>query len=287
MTILRSLLFVPGNKANMLSKSLGFSPDVVLPDLEDSVPGAEKSKARETVREFLPQLLEGPSRVMPRVNALDTPWTDEDLTAVVRPGIYGVSIGKVRTPGDVSEISRRLTAQEARLGIELGSLRLILWIETAEAIVRCHEICMASTRIVGVAFGAEDFTHDMGIERLDDDAQLVYARSALCIAARAAGVLALDTPFFQFRDQDALRENSLAAKHLGFKGRFAIHPAQIETIEDCFSPSPDEIASARRVVAAYEAAEREGRGSTSLEGRVIDVPVVKRARAVLALVDEK
>jgi len=283
MTMLRSLLFVPGNKANMLSKSLGFKPDVVLPDLEDSVPDAEKAHARQSVHDFLPRLLDGPSRVMPRVNALDTTWTDDDLAAVVLPGIYGISIGKIRTPGDISEISNRLAKVEARIGIEVGSLRLIPWIETAQAIVACHAICVASPRIVGVAFGAEDFTNDMGIERLDDDNQLLFARSALCIAARAADVLALDTPFFQFRDDEALRANSLAAKQLGFKGRFAIHPSQIETIDACFSPSTEEIAHARRVVAAYEAAEKQGRGSTSLDGRVIDVPVVKRARALLAL----
>lgn len=286
MTRLRSLLFVPGNKDNMLEKSLGFAPDVVLPDLEDSVPDAEKANARETVRRWLPKLISGPSRVMPRANSLETAWTAEDLDAVVQPGIYGVSIGKIRSPGDIAKVSNMIAAREAAVGLEVGSLVLIPWLETTQAIVHCHEICIASPRIVGVAFGGEDFTNDLGVERLDDESQLLYARSAFCIAARAANVLAFETPFFKFRDQDALREDSLAAKRLGFKGRFAIHPAQLETIEQCFKPSAAEIEQARRVVAAFEAAEREGRASTSLDGLVIDVPVVKRARGVLALVDE-
>jgi citrate lyase beta subunit len=122
----------------------------------------------------------------------------------------------------------------------------------------------------------------MGIERLDDESNVAFARAAICNAARAAGVLALDTPFFRFRDAEGLRSSSLAARRLGFRGRFAIHPDQIATINACFSPSPEEIAQARRIVAAYEDAERQGHGSTSLDGRVIDIPVVRRARALLA-----
>jgi len=286
MTMLRSLLFVPGNKQNMLEKSLEFAPDVVLPDMEDSVPDAEKAAARDTVRKFLPRLLAGPSHVMPRVNSLETPWTEEDLAAVVTPGLYGISIGKVRSAADISTVSNMMAKLETRAGMPVGELRLIPWLETTQAIVHCFEICSASSRIVGVAFGGEDFTNDLGVERLDDENQLLFARSAFCIAARAANVLAFETPFFKFRDDAALRADSLAAKRLGFKGRFAIHPAQLATIEQCFRPSAAEIEQARRVVAAYEAAEREGRGSTSLDGLVIDVPVVKRARGVLALADE-
>jgi citrate lyase subunit beta/citryl-CoA lyase len=121
----------------------------------------------------------------------------------------------------------------------------------------------------------------MGIERLDDEANTLYARSRICNAARAAGVPALDTPWFRFRDDPGLNENCLTSRRLGFKGRFAIHPEQIDTINRCYAPSDAEIAEAERIVAAFEEAEQRGRGSTSLDGRVIDVPVVKRARAVL------
>jgi len=123
----------------------------------------------------------------------------------------------------------------------------------------------------------------MGIERIEDETQVLYARSQLCVAARAAHVLALDTPYFKLRDSDGLRANALAAKRLGFKGKFAIHPEQVAPLNECFSPSPQEVAHARRVIAAFEEAEAQGRGSTSLDGWVIDVPVVKRARALLEL----
>ena len=286
MTVIRSLLFVPGNKPDMLTKALGFDPDVVIPDMEDSVPDAEKANARKVIASFLPKLAARHPLVVPRVNALDSDWADDDMQAVVGPHVYGISIGKIRIPGDIAEVSGRLDRLEQRAGLAVGTLKLIPWIETAEAIVRCFEILTASTRIVGAGFGAEDYTNDMGIERLDDESQLLYARSAFCTAARAAGVLALDTPWFRFRDSDGLRDNSIAAKHLGFKGRFAIHPAQIGTINACFAPSDEEIEQARRVVAAYEEAESRGRGSTSLDGRVIDVPVVKRARALLEVAEK-
>ena len=283
MTALRSLLFVPGNKENMLKKALGFRPDAFVPDMEDSVPGAEKVNARRTIAAFLPGLAESGVPVVPRVNALDTGLAADDLAAVVGPYIYGVSIGKIDVPADIRAVSELIGRLEREAGLEEGRIRLIPWLESASAIVHCYEICRASPRLVGVAFGGEDFTHDMGIERLEDESEVAFARNQLCIAARAAEILALDTPYFRFRDEDGLRANSAAAKQTGFKGKFAIHPAQIEAINAAFSPSAGQIDYARRVVAAFEAAERAGRGSTSLDGKVIDVPVVKRARALLAL----
>jgi citrate lyase subunit beta/citryl-CoA lyase len=281
--ILRSLLFVPGNRANMLEKALALTPDALTPDMEDSVPAAEKANARETVRSFLPRLAARGVPVIPRVNALDTDWIEADLAAIVGPEILGVSVGKVRSAGDIGAISQLLGGLERRAGLPIGKLRLIPWIETAEAIVDCNAICRASERIVAVAFGGEDFTNEMGIERLEDESQIAYARQALCVAARAAHVLALDTPHLKLRDLDGLRASSLRGKSIGFKGRFAIHPEQIDALNECFSPSAQEVAHAERVVAAYEEAERRGRASTSLDGWVIDVPVVKRARALLEL----
>jgi citrate lyase subunit beta/citryl-CoA lyase len=281
--MLRSLLFVPGNKSNMLEKALGLMPDAFIPDMEDSVPTAEKASARETIARYLPQLAATGITVIPRVNSLDTAWMQDDLAAVVGPHIAGISVGKVRGAGDISAISQVIGDLEQRTGLAVGALRLLPWIETAEAIVNASAICRASERIVAVAFGGEDFTNDMGVERLEDESQISYARQALCVAARAAHVLALDTPYFKLRDPDGLRDNSLRAKSIGFKGRFAIHPEQIGALNECFSPSSQEIAHAERVVAAFEEAERRGRASTSLDGWVIDIPVVKRARALLEL----
>jgi len=266
----------------MIEKAAGFRPDAFVPDLEDSVADADKSEARRTVREQMGVLINTGIPVLPRINARDTGLAEEDLQSIVRPGVCGVSIGKVNTPDDVLWLSDVLSELESKQDMSAGTLGLVVWIETALGIVNCYEICRASERIWAVAFGAEDFTHDMAIQRLEGDGNVDFARNALCIAARAAGVLALDTPYFQFRDKEGLIKNAVASKHIGFKGKFAIHPAQVDLINRVFSPTEDEIDYAARVVAAYEEAESKGRGSTSLDGKVIDVPVYKRARELLA-----
>jgi citrate lyase subunit beta/citryl-CoA lyase len=281
MPVLRSLLFVPGNRPNMLEKALGCAPDAFVPDLEDSVPVDEKVRAREVTAAFLPQLAQSGRLVIPRVNSLDTGLLEADLAAVVGPHVYGVSVGKIYTRREVESIASLLERLEQQAGLPVGQIKLVLWIETAMAIVQCYDICSALPRLVGVAFGAEDLTTDMGIERVEDDSEVAVPRSIMCLAARAADILALDTPYFGFRDPEGLKRNALASKKIGFKGKFAIHPAQIDLINETFSPSAAEIDHARRVVAAFEEAERAGRGSTSLDGKVVDVPVVKRARALL------
>lgn len=269
----------------MLDKALGFAPDAFVPDLEDSVPDAEKENARRITAAHLAKLGAAGTAVIPRVNALGTSWLEEDLAALVGPSIYGISVGKIRTVDDIASISEILAGLERKAGLEVGKVRLIPWIETALAVVHCYPICRASPRIVAVAFGAEDFTDDMGIGRTEDESEVAFARNSVCIAARAAGVDALDTPFFRFKDSRGLQANVQAAKQLGFKGKFAIHPAQVDVINTLFLPTEVEIEHAQRVVAAFEEAERAGRGSTSLDGKVIDVPVVKRARSMLALAD--
>ena len=285
MTVLKSPLFVPGNRPDMLEKALGLAPDAYVPDMEDAVPPGEKENARNFTASFLPRLAEAGPLVIPRVNSLDTGLMEDDLAAVVSPHIFGVSVGKVQSADDIEHISSVLDRLEEKAGLEVGRIRLIPWIETAAAIVNAYQVCAASPRIVAVAFGAEDFTNDMGIQRTEDDSEVAYPRSVVCVSARAAEVLALDTPYFSFRDPEGLRQDSNTARKYGFQGKFAIHPAQIDIINEVFSPSPADIEHARRVVAAFEEAQRAGKGTTSLDGKVIDVPVFRRARSLLELAD--
>ena len=280
---LRSLLFIPGNRPNMLEKGAAAKADVLVPDLEDSVPLDEKLNARAVVASFLPKLAQTGRLIIPRINSLDTGLLQDDAAAVVGAHIFGISVGKIQGVESIATICDVLDHLEKKARLRPGSIRLVPWIETARAIVKLYDICLSSPRIVAVALGAEDLTTDMGIERREDDSEIEYASNVLCVAARAADVLALDTPYFQFRDPEGLRGDALEAKRCGFRGKFAIHPAQIDIINEVFSPSAAEIEHARRVVTAFEEAERRGRGSTSLDGKVIDVPVVKRARALLEL----
>ena len=286
MPVLRSLLFVPGNAPRMLERALGLAPDAFIPDMEDSVPWDEKANAREVVASYIPQLAKTGKPVIPRVNSLDSGLLEADLAAVVGPRVFGVSVGKVDDAEILNRVSALIGDAERRAGMANGAVRLIPWIESASAIVNAYDICRASARTVAVALGAEDFTNDMEIERREDDAELVYPRSVIAVAARAAGVLALDTPYFAFRDADGLRENSRASRGVGFRGRFAIHPAQIGTINEVYSPSAEQIDRARREIEAFEEAASVGRGSTSLDGKVVDVPVVKRAQALIELARE-
>ena len=269
----------------MLDKALKFKPDAYIPDMEDSVPFGEKAIAREMIRNHLPALSASGVPVIPRINGRNTGFAIDDAAAVVGSNIYGISIGKVNTPEDVHWLDQILYDLEAKNGVAVGSTKLILWIESALGIVNCFEVCTACTRIDAVAFGGEDFTHDMGIQRLEDDSNVAYARQSLCIAARASNVLALDTPYFQFRNEQGLIDNASDSKRIGFKGKFAIHPSQVDPLNRVFSPSQQEVEQAERIVSAFEQAERSGRGSTSLDGKVIDVPVVKRARALLASIN--
>ena len=292
---LRCPLFIPGNRTDMLSKAGRYSPSAYMPDLEDSVPSANKVEARKVTAAALPSLFELGKPVVPRVNSLSTGLTEDDLEAVVGPYIVGISIGKVKTDNDIAVVDGMLSELERDRGIEAGSIGILPWLETASAIVNAYAICNASERVKWVAFGAEDFSADMGISRAVDledpsvkniedygEASLLYARSAVAVAARAADVEALDTPYVKFRDPDGLRSEADLARRLGYRGKFAIHPAQIEVIDGVFSPTDQELERAKRVLNAARTAELAGHGSASLDGEMIDAPVVARAKNVLA-----
>ncbi len=245
------------------------------------MPWDEKANARQITASFLSRLAEAGRPVIPRVNSLETGLLADDLKALVGPYLFGVSVGKADNPGVLHAIEGILEHAERSVGLEKGYVKLVPWIESAEAVVRAYEMCKASPRIVAVAFGAEDYTTDMAIERSGTDAEIAHPRGTIGVAARAARVQAIDTPFFSFRDEDGLREDCRVARTYGFTGKFAIHPSQITPINESFSPTAAQIEQARLEVVAFEEAARTGRGSTSLDGKLVDVPVYKRAMDLL------
>jgi len=275
----------------MLKKAEGFSTQWLIPDLEDSVPDAEKETARKTVGDHLRTLHGAGKYLCPRINSLETGLTADEISALVSDHIVGISVGKISSVEDVRAIEKLIEKAESQNGLSKGSIRILPWLETAGAIVNAYEICASSARIQWAAFGAEDFSADMGISRSVDDSGdgasaalepgLAYARSAVAVAARAAGVHILDTPHTKFRDLDSLENDAREAKALGYKGKLAIHPTQTELIETVFRPSDSEIERARAVLDAAKQAERDGKGAVSLDGEMIDMPVIKRAQNVL------
>ena len=286
MDLFRSLLFVPGNQERMLTKAATFNPDVFIPDMEDSVASDNKTEARSIVSNHIQLLAAGERLVIPRLNALDTGLLEEDLDSVSKTEVFGISVGKIQNVGDVDHIDQLMGEAELKANLKKGTLRLLPWIETAAGVLNAYGILSRSTRICAAAFGAEDYTNDMGIERRGDNDEITYAKNHVAIAARAAGVPALDTPFFAFRDLDALRRDADDSRAIGYKGKFAIHPSQIQDINKCFSPSDSEIEHAKAVIKIFEESKAKGRGSTSLNGQVIDVPVVKRAEALISQAKE-
>lgn len=282
MSPLRSFLFVPGNRRNMLEKSISFEADVLVPDMEDSVPESEKAAARDEIANILPRLAAAGHLSVVRVNALDTGLLEEDMRAAVTPHTFGINVGKVESPWDVMEVDKIMGAIEARRGMEIGSTRLVLFIESAMAVINAYAICASSPRIVAVALGAEDLTVDMGTERTEEGAEIFVPRATVAIAAKAANVVPLDIVYTNFRDEEGLRRDIKIGKSLGYKGKFAIHPGQVATINQQFSPLQEEVEYARKVVAAFQEAEAQGRGATSIDGKMIDIPIVKRARFLLA-----
>ena len=285
MELLRSLIFVPGNRRDMLEKAKDFDTDVLVPDLEDSVPPGEKQNARQLVQELASSLSRRRQKVVVRVNSLDTGLAQDDISAVIGPYLYGISVGKVESPWDIKDYDKIVSTLEKRAGLEQGQVKFIPWIENSRAVMRAYDIASASSRVVALAFGAEDYTDDMEVQRTDGGEEVYFARATVAVASRAARVVALDSPFVGYRDSVGLKQDIDTALHLGFKGKFAIHPGQLDHINTLFTPVEEDISYARRVVAAWDEAEASGRGSTSVDGRMIDVPVVKRARSLLDLAD--
>ena len=285
MELYRSFIFVPGNRENMLERAKSFKADVIMVDLEDSVPPGEKVSARDMAKDWVPALCRQGQRVMVRVNSLDTGLTRSELETLVSPDLYGISLGKVESKWNIRDVDRMLYAIEPLAGVEPGSTKVVAWAETASALVDARDIADSSQRVIALAFGAEDFTNDMGIERSDSGDEVQVPRSLVPVAARAANVASLDSPFVAFQDPEALRADAQKARQMGFTGKHAIHPAQLDIINEVFSPAPDEVAYARRIMDAWGKAEAEGRGSLALDGRMVDVPVVKRAQNLLAFAD--
>ena len=199
--------------------------------------------------------------------------------------LYGISLGKVNTPWHVIECDKLLSDFEINLGLEVGKVKVIPWIESAEGVLNSRRVSNASDRVIALAFGGEDFTNDMQIRRSYDGAELIISKSIVSMAARASDIPALDPPFVNFRDLNGLRDECNRSANIGYKGKFSIHPGQLEVINEVFRPDTKEVEYARRVVAAWNEAEAAGIGSLELDGAMVDVPVVKRAQALLRSFD--
>ena len=273
----RSLLYVPGNMPGMLQNIPVFEADGVMIDLEDAVPLSEKDAARLLTRNFLRFYQDRNKEMFVRINALDTPYGHKDLQEILPALPDGIRLPMADNPEVVERLDTLLTEAEEWLNVPIGHFKIIPSIETARGVLNCVETAKASPRIVALAFGAEDYTASMEIDRTRSGEELFSARTQVVWAAKAAGLQAIDTIFSDIRDMDALRTETILVKRLGFTGKSLVNPRQIEVIHEVFRPTAEEIQHAVEVMDAIKRAREMGTGVISLRGKMVDAPVVTRA----------
>jgi len=289
MSLLRSMLFAPANHARRVEKALTLDADAVILDLEDACPAAEKVATRAVVV----AALQRPRRALAyvRINALSTELGYGDLCAVVQRGVDGVMLTKVDGPDQIKIADWLITQLERERGLARRSVDLLPLIETGAGLASAEAIARASPRVRRLAFGAGDFTLDMGIRWSREETELVSFRSALLLASRAAGIESpIDLAWIDIEDGDGFANSLRWGSTLGFQGKLCIHPSQVEPINRAFSPSTDDVAKARHVVAAFRAAESRGSAAFALDGALVDYAIVFKAERVLeraALVEER
>ena len=277
--LLRSLLFAPGNHPRRVAKVGSFGADAIVLDLEDAVAAGEKTAARALVRAALPGYPN--TLVMVRVNGPASGSLAGDLDAVVCPALHAVVVPKVEAPTELREVDEHLALLEELEGLTPGTIRLIPQIETARGIVRVDEIALqAPARVQTLIFGQADFTADLGIDLTPDGDELLYARSRVFVAARAAGLAPpIDGPYLLgLHDEPGLVRDCERARRLGFQGKIVIHPSQVEPVNRVFGAvSSEELAVAREIVTAFEAAEAAGSAAIQVAGRFVDDPIYRQA----------
>lgn len=289
MELKRSWMFVPGHRQKMIDKALAINADAIMLDIEDGVAPSEKDTARKLIGEALgrERAPKAPARFV-RVNAIGHERMDADLEAVVRPGLDGLVLPKVETAEEVLKVEAVLKAREPERKMERGGVRLLVAIESPRGLLNAPVIAAASSRVVGLIFGAEDYGREMGLptKREGEAQDLLYARSAMAVAAASAHVQAVDGVWVDLKDTDGLNRFALQSRRLGFSGMSLIHPSQIDPINAVFSPTPEEIEYAKQVVQAFEEANARGDGSVAFGGQLIDRPIVERARRTLELAEQ-
>ncbi len=276
----RSMLFLPGNSPNILLNADFLGADSIILDLEDAVSPAEKDSARILVRNAIKTLAYS-REVIVRINPTDSPYWEEDLEQIVpvRPDM--IMPTKVSCGEDVRIISQRLSLLEEQNGMEIGTIGLIPLIETAMGIENAFSIASSDRRVRAIFLGGEDLTADLRCKRTKEGTEIFYARSRMVMAARAAGVDVYDTPWTDVDDMEGLVRDAQFAKSLGFSGKSSINPRQIPSINAVFSPTEEEIQYAKDVFETIEKAKAEGKGVVALHGKMIDAPIVARAKQVL------
>lgn len=267
----RSILYLPGSSQRMMAKAGSRGADVLVLDLEDGVHPDFKPTAREQIRSALERFDWGGSEVLIRANGIDTPWGADDIELIADVHPRGAVLPKCEDPRALEDIAKRLGPE----------INLFLMVETAEGVLEAAALACVS-QVAGLVFGAADYRESMRAGRLPDEAELSFARSQILHAARAAGIEAFDTPWFEYKDVDGLEASAFRVRQMGFDGKTAIHPSQVPIINRVFSPTPEEVERAQRIVDAMGRASAEGNNVATIGDEMIEALHLKGARRILS-----
>ena len=275
-------MFVQGNNPGMMQDAFIYGPDSIMLDLEDSVTMAEKDTARLLVHNALKTIDYGNTEMVVRINPLNTPYGKKDIEAVVKAGVHVIRMPKTETAEEVVEVEREIERVEKEIGC-LGRTQIMAAIESTLGVVNAYAIATASKRMMGIALGAEDYSANLKTQRSPEGMELLLARQTIVVAARAAGIDALDTVYSNLNDMETFRKEVELIKQLGFDGKSIINPRQIEVVNEVFAPKEKEIQKSLTILAAIKEAEQRGSGVIAVNGKMVDRPVVIRAQRTIDL----
>jgi len=278
----RTMMFCPGNNPGMLQDAGIYHPDSIMMDLEDSVTMQEKDTARLLVYNALKSVDYGDIELVVRINPLNTPYGKKDIEAVVKAGVHVIRMPKTETADEVREVEEEIEKVEREIGC-LGRTKIMAAIESALGVVNAYAIATASPRMMGIALGAEDYSANLKTQRTPGGAELLLARETIVVAARAAGIDALDTVYSNLNDMETFRKEVELIKTLGFDGKSIINPRQIEVVNEVFAPKEKDIEKAKTIIAAIKEAQERGSGVIAVNGKMVDRPVVLRAQRTIDL----
>lgn len=277
----RALLYTPGDDMKKIRKAASLGVDCICMDLEDGVAVNHKKIARETIAEALQLIDFSQSERLVRINPVGSSLVDEDLDVVLPAKPDGIVIPKIESQEQISWVSDKILKVEKGLGWTIGEIVIIVIVESALSIVNLKDIARSNSRLDALIFGAEDFAASVGAHRSQSGWEIFHARSAVVTHAAAFGLQAIDMVYIDFNDTEGLKVQASQGAHLGYDGKQVIHPNQVDPVQEAFTPSDEEISTARVIIEAYDSHQIRGKGAFAIDGRMIDAPLVKSAQAVL------
>ena len=277
----RALLYMPGDDRRKIEKATSLGVDCICMDMEDGVAVTRKVEARAVIAQAMKELDFGTSERCIRINSIGSGVEKYDLAAALATNPDSIVVPKIETPEQVKWISEHIETYELSSNINVGSIRLLIGLETAKGILNLKEIAEADKRLEAIIFGAEDYAASVGATRTKEATEVLYARSAVVTACAANDLQAIDMVYIDFRDTEGLRTEAQQGAGFGFSGKQVIHPNQIAPVQEAFTPSDEEIAYAQRVVETFMTSQKEGKGAYALDGKMIDMPLLKNAQKVL------